>query len=180
MSKEIHFLVIESKKGNQKAQMNLYDLYCDAMFVISCRYIKNREEVKDAMQEGFLKAFLNLENYKSGTNFSAWLKTIIINTCIDILKKRKLETVSLENYPLEPSNDENWNFNINITKETILETIESLPIKYQLVIKLYLLEGYDHQEISEILNIPIKTSRTQLRRAKLLLKDKLKTKKYGT
>lgn len=180
MSKEIHFLVSESKKGNQRAQMKLYDLHCEAMFVISCRYIKNREAAKDAMQDGFLKAFLNLHSYKEATNFSAWLKTIIINTCIDILKKRKLETVSLEHYPIQISNDDNWNFDISITKETILKTIDSLPQKYQLVIKLYLLEGYDHQEISEIVNIPIKTSRTQLRRAKMMLKDILKTEKYGT
>jgi RNA polymerase sigma factor (sigma-70 family) len=180
MSKQIHFLVSESKKGNQKAQMQLYDLHCDAMFVISCRYIKNNEEAKDVMQDGFLKAFLNLESYKEATNFSGWLKTIIINSCIDTLKKRKLETVSLDNYPIEISNDDDWSFDVNISKEQILATIESLPIKYQLVIKLYLIEGYDHQEVSGILNIPIKTSRTQLRRAKLMLKDKLKTKKYGT
>ncbi len=180
MSEEIHFLVIKSKKNNQKAQMKLYDLYCNAMFVISCRYFKNKEEAKDMMQEGFLKAFLNLEHYKNGTNFSAWLKKIIINTCIDAIKKRKLETVSLDDYPIEISNDDHWNFDASISKTTILASIEKLPQKYQLVIKLYLLEGYDHQEISEILDIPVKTSRTQLRRAKLLLKNSLKTQKYGT
>ncbi|WP_439130154.1 RNA polymerase sigma factor [Polaribacter sp.] len=160
--------------------MKLYDLHCDAMFVISCRYFKNKEEAKDMMQEGFLKAFLNLEHYKNGTNFSAWLKKIVINTCIDAIKKRKLDTVSLDDYPLEISNDEDWNFDTRISKSSILEAIAALPQKYQLVIKLYLLEGYDHQEISEILKIPVKTSRTQLRRAKLLLKDNLKTENYGT
>ena len=79
MSKELHFLVKQSKKGNQKAQLKLYDWHCDAMFAISCRYLKNKEEAKDAMQDGFLKAFLSLENYVDGTNFSGWLKTIIIN-----------------------------------------------------------------------------------------------------
>ena len=180
MSKEIHFLVLESKKGNQKAQLKLYDLHCKAMFLISSRYLKNKEEAKDAMQEGFIKAFLNLDNYVDNTNFSAWLKIIIINTCIDALKKKKLETISIENYPLEITNDENWNFDVRITKEAILNAIETLQLKYQLVIKLYLIEGYDHQEISEILQIPVKTSRTHLRRAKLALRDLLKDKKYGT
>lgn len=180
MSKEINLLVIESKKGNQKAQIKLYDLHCKAMFSISCRYIKNVEEAKDAMQDGFIKAFLNIEKYTPNTSFSAWLKTIIINTCVDKLKKRKLETVSLEKYPLEISNDENWSFDIRITKSQILEGIESLPLKYQIVVKLYLIEGYDHQEISEILNIPIKTSRTHLRRGKSTLKQLLKPKEYGT
>lgn len=180
MSKEINFLVIESKKGNQKAQIKLYDLHCNAMFAISCRYLKNNEEAKDAMQDGFLKAFLSLENYTDGTNFSSWLKMIIINTCIDALKKKKLETVSTENYPLEISNDEDWNFDTKISKQQIIEAIEKLDLKYQLVIKLFLIEGYDHQEISEILKIPIKTSRTQLRRGKLVMRNLLKVEKYGT
>jgi len=180
MSKEINFLVIESKKGNQKAQIKLYDLHCNAMFAISCRYLKNEEEAKDAMQDGFLKAFLSLENYADGTNFSSWLKMIIINTCIDSLKKKKLETVSMEKYPLEISNDDDWDFDTKISKQQIIEAIEKLDLKYQLVIKLYLMEGYDHQEIGSILKIPIKTSRTQLRRGKLALRNLLKVTKYGT
>lgn len=180
MSKEIQLLVSQSKKGNQRAQMKLYDLHSDAMFVISCRYIKSYEYAKDAMQDGFLKAFLNLKNYKEATNFSGWLKTIIINTCIDQLKKKKLETISIENYPLEITNDDDWNFDTKITREQILKAIDTLKLNYQLVIKLYLIEGYDHQEISKILDIPVKTSRTHLRRAKLLLRNLLKDEKYGT
>ncbi|MHB0756567.1 RNA polymerase sigma factor [Polaribacter sp. M15] len=180
MSKELHFLVKQSKKGNQKAQLKLYDWHCDAMFVISCRYLKNKEEAKDAMQDGFLKAFLSLENYVDGTNFSGWLKTIIINTCIDQLKRKKLNTISIENYPVEISNDDDWYFDANITKTTILETIDNLPLKYQLVVKLYLIEGYDHQEIASILEIPISTSKTRLRRGKSVLKQQLKIKTYGT
>ena len=180
MSKEINFLVIESKNGSQKAQIKLYDLHCNAMFAISCRYLKNDEEAKDVMQDGFLKAFLNLENYADGTNFSSWLKMIIINTCIDALKKKKLETISLEKYPLEISNDDDWNFDSKITKQQIIEAIEKLDLKYQLVIKLYLMEGYDHQEIATILKIPVKTSRTHLRRGKLALRNLLKVEKYGT
>lgn len=180
MSKELHFLVKQSKKGNQKAQLKLYDWHCDAMFAISCRYLKNKEEAKDAMQDGFLKAFLSLENYVDGTNFSGWLKTIIINTCIDQLKRKKLNTISIENYSVEISNDDDWYFDANITQTTILETIDNLPLKYQLVVKLYLIEGYDHQEIASILEIPISTSKTRLRRGKSVLKQQLKIKTYGT
>jgi len=180
MSKEINFLVVQSKKGNKKAQIKLYNLHCEAMYFISCRYVKNEEEAKDAMQDGFLKAFLNLNSYNITTNFSAWLKTIIIHTCIDKLKKKKLETVSLEEYPLEISNDEDWNFDSKISKQQIIEAVEKLDLKYQLVIKLYLMEGYDHEEIATILKIPIKTSRTHLRRGKLALRNLLKAEKYGT
>jgi len=180
MSKEIDLLILESKKGNKKAQIKLYDLFSEAMFFISFRYLKNEEEAKDAMQDGFLKAFLNIENYTSEASFGAWLKRIIINTCIDILKKRQIQTVSLEVESFEISTEEDWNFNSLITKETIVEAVEKLDLKYQLVVKLYLLEGYDHSEISEILNIPVKTSRTRLRRGKLALQKTLKTQKYGT
>jgi RNA polymerase sigma-70 factor (ECF subfamily) len=174
MSKELNFLILKSKKGNQRAQIKLYDLFCEAMFFISCRYLKNEEEAKDAMQDAFLKAFLNLESYKDDLSFGSWLKKIVINTCIDTLKKKKIETISLDNYPLEVLDDNDWNFDAKIDKKEIIEAIEKLKIKYQLVVKLYLIEGYDHSEISEILNIPIKTSRTQLRRGKMELRNLLK------
>lgn len=77
MSKEINLLIIKCKKGNQKAQIKLYDLFCESMFSISYRYLKNEEEAKDAMQDCFLKAFIYLENYKEKTTFGAWLKSFI-------------------------------------------------------------------------------------------------------
>jgi len=86
----------------------------------------------------------------------------------------------LEEYPLEISNDEDWNFDSKISKQQIIEAVEKLDLKYQLVIKLYLMEGYDHEEIATILKIPIKTSRTHLRRGKLALRNLLKAEKYGT
>lgn len=180
MSKELHLLILNAKKGNQKAQIKLYKQFCEAMFFISYRYIKNEEEAKDAMQDAFLKAFLNLENYTDKTSFGSWLKRIVINTCIDTLKKKNLETVSLENYPLEIIEDDDWNFSIKITKKQIEEAVEQLKSKYQIVVKLYLMEGYDNAEIAQILNIPIKTSRTHLRRGKLALKTLLKAQNYGT
>jgi RNA polymerase sigma-70 factor (ECF subfamily) len=174
MSKELNFLILKSKKGNQRAQIKLYDLFCEAMFFISCRYLKNEEEAKDAMQDAFLKAFLSLESYKEDSSFGSWLKKIVINTCIDTLKKKKIETISIDNYPLEVLDDNDWNFDVRIDKKEIIDAIENLKIKYQLVVKLYLIEGYDHSEISEILNIPVKTSRTQLRRGKMELRNLLK------
>lgn len=172
MSKEIDLLVLQCKKGNKKAQLHLYDKYCEAMFSIACRYLKE-EEALEAMQEGFLKAFLNIYKYEATCTFGAWLKKIVINQCIDELKKKKIETVSFENYTLDIISEEDWLFDKQISKEEIVITINKLPLKYQLVTKLYLLEGYDHAEISEILGIAIKTSRTQLRRGKLQLRKLL-------
>lgn len=172
-----HQLLIEKcKKGDERAQLQLYDNYCDAMFAVACRYLKDSEEAKDAMQESFLKAFLKLDSFEATISFGAWLKRIVINQCIDVLKQKKLATISMEHIPLEIVDDEDWNFDTTITKQQIEAAVDSLPEKYSLVVKLYLMEGYDHTEISEILNIAVKTSRTQLRRGKLLLREKLNKK----
>ncbi len=178
MSQKIDLLISQSKKGNQKAQMKLYKLYCEAMFFIASRYIPNEEEAKDVVQEGFIKAFSKLNSYTETTSFGAWLKRIVINHCLDRLKKKQIETISLDNYPLEVVDDTSWNFDTGITKEMILKAIDQLSLKQQYVVKLYLIEGYDHIEISGILEIPIKTSRTHLRRGKLQLQELLKVQKH--
>ena len=180
MQKSIHRLIKASIKGDQSALMQIYDMYCQAMYTIACRYLKNEEDAKDVMQEGFLKAFLNLKNYKETATFGAWLKRIIINQCIDRLKKKQFEAESLEAENMQVVDDNDWQFEASITKADIIKEINLLPEKYKLVIMLYLIEGYDHQEIAQILNIEIKTSRTQLRRAKLQLQDRLKPKYNGT
>lgn len=168
-------LINACKCGNQKAQMQVYDSYCDAMFNVALRYLQNEEDAKDAMQEGFLKAFLNIENYTNTATFGAWLKRIIINQCIDVVRKNKLETESLETENLQIVDDNDWYYKSSITRAQIETAIATLTEKYRLVITLYLIEGYDHEEISELLAIPIKTSRTRLRRAKLQLQELLKT-----
>ena len=164
------------KNGNEVAQLQVYDTYAQAMFTIACRYLKDDEEAKDAMQEGFLKAFTNIETYQPESTFGAWLKRIIINQCLDVLKKNKLEFEAVEVSELQIINEEDWQFDIAITKQEILFAIDQLNEKYKVVVTLYLLEGYDHEEISNILEIPVKTSRTHLRRGKLKLQDLLKQK----
>lgn len=163
-------------RGNEQAQMQLYNLYCDAMFNIVCRYIKNTEDAKDVMQDGFLKAFSNIKKYKPEYSFGSWLKRIIINQCIDALRKQKGEFTAIDYDNIEVIDDGNWSFNIYISKEAIITAIKQLSKKHQLVVSLYLIEGYDHGEISQILGIPVKTSRTHLRRGRLQLKELLKTK----
>lgn len=170
-------LIKQAKKGNAKAQMHLYDLYCDAMYYSACRYLP-KEEAKDAMQEGFLSAFVKLDSYKKDVNFGLWLKKIIIHKCLDILRKKTIITEQIDETTLKIVDDENWLFEETITKKEVLEAIDKLSEKYKIVVKLYLLEGYDHVEISEIINIPVKTSRVRLRRGKLQLQTLLKKENY--
>ncbi|NRR91913.1 RNA polymerase sigma factor [Winogradskyella undariae] len=164
------------KKRNEVAQMQVYDTYAQAMFTIACRYLNDEEDAKDAMQEGFLKAFTNIEKYQPKATFGVWLKRIIINQCLDVLKKNKLEFSAVEVTELQIINEDDWHFDSSITKEEILLAVNELNEKHKIVVKLYLLEGYDHEEISDILEIPVKTSRTHLRRGKLKLQDLLKQK----
>lgn len=180
MSKELTSLLEKCKKGNQKAQLQIYNLYCEAMFYIACRYLKDEEEAKDTMQEGFLKAFLKMDTATNDINFGAWLKRIIINQCIDVLRQKKLETTTLDDLPMSIVDEEDWNFDSDITKEEVIQAIAQLPEKHRLVVSLYLMEGYDHTEIGDIMQIPIKTSRTYLRRGKLRLQELLTKKRYET
>jgi len=175
MSQPHSILIQRCKKGDEKAMMRIYDLYSGAMYHVACRYL-NKEDAKDAMQESFIKAFHKIDGFTENFTFGSWLKRIVVNHSIDELKKRRLEFVESEitNLNIE-DDDNNWNFDSEITKQQILDAIEKLPNKYQVVVKLYLIEGYDHEEISSILEIPIKTSRTHLRRGRLQLRDLLKT-----
>lgn len=167
-------LINRCSKGDEMAMMQVYDLYCKAMFQVACRYL-NEEDAKDAMQESFLKAFSKLEQFQPSVSFGAWLKRIVINQCIDHLKKRRLEFQDTNDEFLEDIEDDDWNFDANISRDMIVKAIEGMNPKHQTVLKLYLMEGFDHEEISEILKIPIKTSRTHLRRGRLELQNLLKT-----
>ena len=182
-TKQLHQSIIDQcKNNNAKAQMELYNLYCNAMLNVAFRYVKDRFVAEDVMQDAFIKAFKNIENYKNEVAFGAWLKRIVINQSIDYLKKKKLELVSIneEIYKVENvENVENWKVESTISVDKIVAVINTLKEKYRLVLTLYLLEGYDHQEISEILKITEITSRTHLLRGKKILKEQLKSTSYA-
>ena len=179
-TKQLHQTIIDQcKNNNAKAQMQLYKLYCEGMFLVSYRYVKDRCIAEDVMQDAFLKAFKNIEKYKNEVAFGAWLKRIVINQSIDHLKKKKLELVSINEEVIAKVEDDNWQIENTISVDVIVEKINSLKEKYRLVLSLYLLEGYDHQEIAQVLNITENTSRTHLLRGKKILKEQLKKTSYA-
>ena len=175
-------LVEQCKKNSSSAQLELYKRYCDGMFIVANRYVKDTAAAEDAMQEAFIKAFQKLHQYQGEVTFGAWLKRIVINTCLDVIKARKVSFSELNEETLhiadEPS--EAWNVSDETTLEEVKNAIEQLAYNYKAVVQLYLVEGYDHQEISEILNISESASRTNLHRGKLQLQKTLKHLKYGT
>lgn len=160
--------------------MQLYNLYCKAMLLVANRYVKDHFIAEDVMQDAFIKAFKNIDKYKNEVAFGAWLKRIVINQSIDHLKKNKLELVSINDEIVTIiQEEENWEIESNSGVDEIVETIYGLKEKYRLVLTLFLLEGFDHQEIAEILNITENTSRTQLLRGKKVLKEQLKNTSYA-
>ncbi|WP_191859215.1 RNA polymerase sigma factor [Hanstruepera ponticola] len=176
--------IIEKCKANdRKAQMQLYSQYCNGMYIVAKRFIKNDAQAEDVVQDAFIKAFTKLHQYHAEVTFGAWLKRIVINTSIDTLKANKQRLVELEEVHLkvvDTSDDDKWLVDDAVTIEEIKEAINSLSEKYRYVVMLYLIEGYDHQEISEILDITEVASRTQLYRGKLKLQELLKHIKDGT
>ena len=135
----------------------------------SCfRIINNTQEAEDVMQEAFLSAFDKIKSYKGEVSFGAWLKKIVINKALDCLKKNKIDSFPLDEKINQLSEKEETNENIDIGNDLaeIKKGIEKLPSGYRIVLSLYLIEAFDHEEIGEILNISASTSRSQYNRAK--------------
>ena len=151
------------------------------MFIIANRLMSNPQDAEDAMQEAFINAFQKIGQYKGEVTFGAWLKKIVINKCLDNLKLKKRRIQFERETDIDiPDEDPTWEVEDSVTVEEIKKSILKLPDKYKRVIMLYLIEGYSHEEISQILDISIIASRTQLRRGKQKLKILLKQQHYGS
>jgi len=171
------------KQNDRKAQLQLYNQYCDGMYIVANRFVNNTMDAEDIVQEAFIKAFSRLYQYKAEVTFGAWLKRIVVNKSIDFLKSKKQRLVALEESHLkvvDTEDNDKWLVDDAITINEVKKAINTLPDKYRYVVMLYLIEGYDHQEISEILSISQVASRTQLSRGKMKLQELLILKKNGT
>ncbi|MCX6243885.1 MAG: sigma-70 family RNA polymerase sigma factor [Bacteroidetes bacterium] len=175
----IHQDVIDAcKTGDRNAQFRIYKLYYKAMYNTSLRIVNDTAEAEDIMQESFLDAFRRIDSYTGEGSFGSWLKRIVINNSLDELRKKK-EMVSIEASELEFPEvvEENREEEIRLQVTEVKETIGELPEEYRIVITLFLFEGYDHEEISEILGISNNLSRIRFLRAKQRLLKILKEKK---
>lgn len=162
-------LLDRCKEGDQRAQFQIYKLYYKAMYNTSLRIVSDTMEAEDIMQESFLSAFEKIETYSGTVSFGAWLKRIVINRSLDSLNRKKGIFEDIEHYTGIRDNSEEDTLRkeeIDVRVEEVKEAIEKLPDGYRIILSLYLLEGYDHDEIAEILGINSSTSRSQLSRAK--------------
>jgi RNA polymerase sigma factor (sigma-70 family) len=157
------------KKGDSRAQMKIYRLYYKPMYHVSLRIIGDRMEAEDVMQEAFLVAFKNIGSIDLNVSFGGWLKRIVVNRSLDALRKRKPQVELVADYPDEIPSESFYppgERTIDETVNKIRLALEKLPEKYRVVLSLNLFEGYDHDEIGQILGVTPSTSRAQLSRGK--------------
>ena len=167
-------------QGDSAAQFELYKCYNKAMYNVALRIINFEEEAEDILQEAFLEAFTRIGDFRQESTFGLWLKQIVINKSINYLRKRKLEFVSVDESKEIANEDVDDSADLTLKVDEVKTAIKRLPDGYRVVLSLYLLEGYDHEEIAHILKISENTSRTQYMRAKQKLKKLLKEKEENT
>jgi RNA polymerase sigma-70 factor (ECF subfamily) len=163
-------LINDCKNNNRKAQEQLYRLYSGKLFAVCLKYSRNYAEAQDNLQDGFLIIFQKIGQYSFKGSFDGWLKRVMIN---NVLQQYRQQTfLSLvnediaEDYEIELDDDE-------ISLDYLLKIIQELPDRYRLVFNLYVIDGYSHAEIAEMLNINIGTSKSNLARGRMILKEKI-------
>jgi RNA polymerase sigma factor (sigma-70 family) len=176
----IHQELIEScKSGDRNAQFRIYKLYYKAMYNTCLRIVNDTAEAEDIMQESFLDAFRRIDSYTGQGSFGSWLKRIVINNSLDSIRKNKdFSSIEDEGLDFPEIVEENREEEIQYQVAEVKEAIRKLPEDYRVILSLFLLEGYDHEEISEILQISNNTSRTRFVRAKQKVLKILKENKY--
>ena len=172
---EIIQLLNACKQQNEKAQLEIYNRYCHAMYNTACRIVNNSDDAEDVMQEAFIKAFSKLHSFKANSTFGAWLKRITINESLSWLRKNnKYETDSIDDYPNKIVEEDT--IDIHDSSETvqeILQAISSLKDNYRVAITLHLIEGYDYEEMMQIMQVSYANIRIIVSRAKKKLKEEL-------
>lgn len=173
---DINSAIVERfKTGDKKAFQELYELYARAMLNVSVRILNNNEEAQEVVQDSFLAVFENIAAYDKKYSFGVWLKRIVVNRSLNVLKKRKIIFVSLDN--------EDYAENTNVPMEEleydvrlIRNCIQELPDGYRTIFSLFLFEKYTHKEIAQVLSISEGTSKSQYNRAKKKLAELIKQK----
>jgi RNA polymerase sigma factor (sigma-70 family) len=163
-------LIENCLKGDRKSQKALYELHAPKLFTVCLKYLKNEMDAEDVLQESFVKLFNNLHKYKGEGSFEGWMRRIFVNTAIEHLRRKKLETRDcgyFENTLL----DKRPSALDNLYNKDLLKTSKNLSNGYQTVFHLYAIEGYTHQEIAKQLGITESTSKSQFCRARAMLRS---------
>ena len=164
-----HKLVKDCLKNNAVAQKQLYELFSESMLGVCYRYTKSINDAEEVLQQGFIKVFRNLHQYKMQGDLGAWIRRIVVNTAINYLKRkpRYQLDLSFEDSSLHPITSGEPDITLNM--KDLLNLVRQLPPGYQTIFNLHAVEGYSHVEIGKILGINESTSRSQYARARALL-----------
>jgi RNA polymerase sigma-70 factor (ECF subfamily) len=160
-------------QGNRKMQYELYQRFSPKMYGVCLRYAANAEEAEDILQEGFIKVFKKMGSYRGDGSFEGWIRRIFVNTAIEHFRKKAyLQPITEQ----EENTIEGKYLNVldNLAEKDIIKLIQQLSPGYRTVFNMYVIEGYTHKQIADILNISEGTSKSQLSRAKLILQDLVK------
>lgn len=160
-------------EGNRRSQEALYQRFSPKMYAICLRYAANSDDAADLLQEGFIKVFKNLEKFRGEGSFEGWMRRVFVNTCIEHFRKKVYLNSITEN---EERTIEDFSANAldNLAEKDIIHLIQELSPGYRTVFNLYVVEGYSHKEIADLLQISEGTSKSQLARAKMLLQKKVR------
>ncbi len=166
-------LIDQVLMGNPKAQKELYDCHAATMLGVCYRYCKSLAEAEDLLQEGFVKVFKNLKQFKGTGDLGAWVRRIMVNTAINEIKKSKINLISREDEDDTVNLSKNDDPEILLTAKEIASIIQLMPDGYRIVFNLHAIEGYTHNEIASLLKIKPVSVRSQYQRARLLLAELL-------
>ena len=164
-------------RNNATAQEALYNRFSPRMLGVCYRFAKNREDAEDMLQEGFIKVFTQIHQYRNEGALEGWIRRIIVHTCINILKKNKKFSDSVDIIHASSVHVKEEMIPSIMQAKQVVECIRLLPVGYRTVLNLYAIEGYNHKEIAELLEIEESTSRSQYTRARSMLETILVKKK---
>ncbi|MDZ7743130.1 MAG: sigma-70 family RNA polymerase sigma factor [Bacteroidota bacterium] len=167
-------LIKRCLQNDSEAQEKLYKLYAPKMFGVCLRYAKNHMEAEDVLQEGFIKVFLHLKDYRNEGSLEGWIRRTIVNTAINFYRKNIKSSKDLDIDSIEIANSDDETVLDQLSTRELLDAIRELPDGYRIVFNLNVLEGYTHKEIGQMLSLSENTSKSQLSRARQVLQKKLK------
>lgn len=161
-------------EGNIRMQKELYDKFSPKMYAVCLRYMGNADDAQDILQEGFIKVFRNLERFRGEGSFEGWIRRIFVNTAIEQIRKRKIDVSLTEKEEIIEYKSVSAVDNIN--EKDLLKIVSELSPGYRSVFNMYVVEGFSHKEIGDLLGISEGTSKSQLARARMILQEKIKRK----
>jgi RNA polymerase sigma-70 factor (ECF subfamily) len=166
-------LVNECIRGNPKAQKALFDKFAPKMFSVCLRYMKKSDEAEDVLQDSFVKIFQKLSDFKNEGVLEGWIRRIVVNSCLDQIRKNSKFLNDIQAEEVEYKLDQNSFIAENLMAEDLMNLIQKMPDGYRLVFNMFAIEGFSHQEIASQLGITESTSKSQYLRARAYLRDRI-------